>query len=246
VISTLTRRTRSLAAITGVTLAQLLLASPALADTATPEPPASPPAVAMNDVFLVILGVTITIFILVGGWLLYSAIRFRERPDNAHIEPPQMHGSTKLEIGWTIVPILIVLGLAGYTAAKLPDTVDAPSNSMVIHIRAQQFSWTVTYPGGRKPPAADASKYTLIAPVDTPVKLELTSKDVIHDWWVPELGAKIDVFPYRTTSTWFKAEHTGLFRGQCAEFCGSGHSTMLINVLVVSRGRFDQMMSGGA
>ena len=245
-ISTLTRRTRSLAAITGVTLAQLLLAAPALADTATPEPPASPPARAMDDVFLVILGVTITIFILVGGWLLYSAIRFRERPENAHIEPPQMHGSTKLEIGWTIVPVLIVLGLAGYTATKMPDTTDAPANSMVIHIQAQQFSWTVDYPGGRKAPAEDATKYTLIAPVNVPVKLELTSKDVIHDWWVPELGAKVDVFPDRTTTTWFRAEHTGLYRGQCAEFCGSGHSTMLINVLVVPLDRFNQMMTGGA
>jgi cytochrome c oxidase subunit 2 len=244
VIPTLSRRQRSLAAITGSALAQLLLATPALANVATPEPPASPPAQSMYDVFLVILGVTITIFVLVGGWLLYSAIRFRERPENADIDPPQTHGSTKLEIGWTIVPVLIVLGLAGYTASKMSPTLDPPANSMVIHITAQQFSWTVTYPGGRKPPSG--AQYTLLAPVGVPVKLELTSKDVIHDWWVPSLGAKIDVFPDRTTSTWFQADHVGLFRGQCAEFCGSGHSTMLISVRVVSRADFARLLSGGA
>ena len=135
-IRTRRRLQRSLAAST--VFALVLLATPlhALADTATPESPVSPSSNAENDVYFAILGVTITIFVLVGGFLLYSAIRFRARPGDEQVVPPQIHGSTQLEIGWTIVPILILLCLAGYTLAKIPDTQDAPGNALKIKVNA--------------------------------------------------------------------------------------------------------------
>jgi cytochrome c oxidase subunit II len=234
-------RSRLLGLLTGIlaaTLTSLLLAGAALADTATPEEPVSPNASAIDDIYLVILGTTITIFVLVGGFLLYSAIRFRARPGDP--DPPQTHGSTKLELGWTIVPVLIVVGIAGYTIYKLPKVDDVPKDAMKVHVIAQQFTWTFEYPDGVKPKSTAAN--TLFVPVGKAVELDINSKDVIHDFWVPELAQKVDAIPGRTTTTWFKADQTGTYEGQCAEFCGSGHATMTITVKVLSEENYNAMM----
>lgn len=234
-------RSRLLGMLTGIlaaTLTSLLLAGTALADTATPEEPVSPNASAIDDIYLVILGATITIFVLVGGFLLYSAIRFRARPGDP--DPPQMHGSTKLELGWTIVPVLIVIGIAGYTLYKLPTVNDVPKDPMKVHVLAQQFTWSFAYPDGAKPKSTAAN--TLFVPAGTAVELVINSKDVIHDWWVPELGQKVDAIPGRTTTTWFRAAEPGIYEGQCAEFCGSGHATMTITVKVLTEEKYNQMM----
>ena len=227
-----------LTAILAATLTSLLLAASALADTATPEEPVSPNASAIDDIYLVILGATVTIFVLVGGFLLYSAIRFRERPGDP--DPPQTHGSTKLELGWTIVPILIVLGIAGYTLYKLPSVDDTPGDAMKVHVLAQQFAWSFEYPDGMRPKSTAAN--TLFVPAGQAVELEINSKDVIHDWWVPELGQKVDAIPGKTTTTWFKPAEPGTYEGQCAEFCGPGHATMTITVKVLSEEKYNQMM----
>ena len=227
-----------LTAILAATLTSLLFAGSALADTATPEEPVSPNATAIDDIYLVILGATVTIFVLVGGFLLYSAIRFRERPGDP--DPPQTHGSTKLELGWTIVPILIVLGIAGYTLYKLPSVDDTPDDAMKVHVLAQQFAWSFEYPDGMRPKSTAAN--TLFVPEGKAVELEINSKDVIHDWWVPELGQKVDAIPGKTTTTWFKPAEPGTYEGQCAEFCGPGHATMTITVKVLSEEKYNQMM----
>ena len=228
-------RLRTLVAAVTAVIAALVTPPSALASTATPENPAGPGSNAMDDIYRAVLGSTMVIFILVGGWLLYSAIRFRARPGR-DIQPPQVHGSTRLELGWTIVPVLILIGLAGYTFAKLPDVKDVPANAMVVNVQAQQFTFSYTYgaDSGAAQGKAPSNPATLVVPVNTPVKLEVRSKDVDHDWWVSELGPKVDAIPGQTTSTWFTADHTGTFHGQCAEFCGLGHATMLITVKVVS------------
>jgi cytochrome c oxidase subunit 2 len=212
----------------------LLAPASALADTATPVSPAGPAAHAVDQIYRATLGVTIVIFILVGGWLIYSAIRFRARPGRA-IDPPQVHGSNRLEIGWTVVPVLILIALAGYTFTRIPDAVDAPGGSMIVRVTAQQFAFSYVYDQNSGAAQGKAtSGAALVVPVNTPVKLEVRSRDVNHDWWVPALGPKIDAIPGQTTSTWFEATRTGTFHGQCAEFCGLGHPTMLISVKVVS------------
>jgi cytochrome c oxidase subunit II len=225
-------------------LAALLMAQPALADTATFKNPSSSNAQALDEIYRAILGVTVTIFVLVGGWLVYSAIRFRERPGRTYPEPPQVHGSTRLEIGWTIVPVLILVGLCAFTFYKLPSVNDVPKGAMEIKVLAQQYSFAYTYPNGKHPASTDAN--TLVVPVNVPIHLTLQSKDVIHDWWVEELAQKTDVIPGRTTHTWFQAERTGTYEGQCAEFCGPGHATMLIVVKVVSQQDFDTYMADKA
>jgi cytochrome c oxidase subunit 2 len=211
-----------------------LQAAPALADTATFEQPAGPAASAIDHVYRAVLGVTVTIFVLVGGWLLYSALRFRVRRGEPNIEPPQVRGSTRLEIGWTLAPVLVLAALAGYTIDNIPAVKDAPSDAMVVSVLAQQWSFSYVYGANSGISGKAASGTTLVVPENTAVKLEVKSKDVDHDWWVPALGPKIDAIPGQTNSTWFKATRTGTFKGQCAEFCGLGHATMLITVKVVT------------
>jgi len=211
-------------------------AAPAGADTATFQHPAGPASHAMDDIYRAVLGVTVTIFVLVGGWLLYSALRFRVRPGDPDIEPPQVHGSTRLELAWTLAPVLVLVALSAYTLDHVGTVKDAPSNSMIVNVKAQQFSFTYLYgahsgASGKAP----STPSTLVVPVDTPVKIYVRSIDVNHDWWVPALGPKIDAIPGQTNTDWFQANETGTFKGQCAEFCGIGHATMTITVKVVSR-----------
>jgi cytochrome c oxidase subunit II len=232
-VPTLRLRPLALAAFTAVVVLALQ-AAPALADTATFEQPAGPAASAIDHVYRAVLGVTVTIFVLVGGWLLYSALRFRVRRGEPHIEPPQVRGSTRLEIGWTLAPVLVLAALAGYTIDNIPAVKDAPSDAMVVNVLAQQWSFSYVYGANSGVSGKAAGGTTLVVPENTPVKLEVKSKDVDHDWWVPALGPKIDAIPGQTNSTWFKATRTGTFKGQCAEFCGLGHATMLITVKVVT------------
>jgi cytochrome c oxidase subunit II len=242
---TVASRLRTLAAAVTAVVAPLALAPAALADTATPENPVGPASHAIDNIYRAVIGTTMVIFILVGGWLVYSAIRFRARPGRP-IEPPQVHGSSRLEWGWTIVPVLILIGLAGYTFHKLPDVKDSPADSMVVNVVAQQFQFSYVYGAnsGAAEGKAPATAATLVVPEDTPVKLEVHSRDVVHDWWVPSLGPKVDAIPGQTTTTWFRANHVGTYTGQCAEFCGVGHSTMLITVKVVSAAEW-QTFAGG-
>ena len=190
-----------------VTLSSLLLAAAGAGRHGDARAPASPNAHAINDIYLAILGVTVTIFVLVGGFLLYSAIRFRERPGDP--DPPQTHGSTKLELGWTIVPILIVVGIAGFTLYKMPsggrhaDGRDAACTCWPSSSAGRSSTRR------REAPKSTAAEHAVRAG-GQPVELLITSKDVIHDWWVPELGpeGRRDPRAARTT-TWFKADRTG-------------------------------------
>ena len=234
-VPTLRLRPIALAAFTAVTLLAFW-AAPAAADTATFQHPAGPAASAMDHIYRAVLGVTVTIFVLVGGWLLYSALRFRARRGEADIEPPQVHGSTRLEIGWTIAPALVLVAISAYTLDHVRAVKDAPSNAIVVNVQAQQFSFSYLYGANSGVPGkAPINASTLVVPENTAVKLEVRSKDVDHDWWVPALGPKIDAIPGQTNTTWFRATQTGTFKGQCAEFCGIGHATMVITVKVVSQ-----------
>ena len=147
-----------------------------------------PAANAIDDIYRAVLGVTVTIFVLVGGWLLYSALRFRVRPGDPDIEPPQVRGSTRLEIGWTLAPVLVLAALAGYTIDNIPAVKDAP----VGRDRGQRAGAAVLVLLRLRPTPASAARRraaaALVVPENTAVKLDVNSKDVDHDWWVPALG----------------------------------------------------------
>jgi cytochrome c oxidase subunit 2 len=152
-----------------------------------------------------------------------------------------MHGSTRLEIGWTVVPLLILVAISGYTFVKLPDVEGAPSGAQTVKVEAFSFGWRFTYPNGRT-----QESDTVTLPVGEPTRFEVTAPetDVQHNFWIPQLGPKIDTIPGQVNETWFEPTATGRFRGQCAEFCGVGHAQMLLFARVVSPEDYEKFLAG--
>jgi cytochrome c oxidase subunit 2 len=177
------------------------------------------------DLFNVIFWVAVFIFVVVGGGLLYTVIRFRRRPGQGI--PAQVHGNTALEIGWTIAPTLVLAVVAVPTLLALVYVSNAPKDSLEVNVTAHQWWWEFEYPG-----LGVVTANELHVPVGKSVKVNLTSKDVIHSFWVPKLAGKMDIFPGKTTDMWFKADEGGEYFGQCAEFCGQSHAWMRFRVIV--------------
>jgi cytochrome c oxidase subunit 2 len=199
----------------------------------TPVTPRSPNAHSINDAYDLILIVTGAIFILLEATLITFAVRFRRRGRPRTAEGPQIHGSTRLEVIWTVIPVLIIAGIVGFVFYKLPTIKNVPRASagnptLDVTVEAHQFYWLFKYPDGSE------SIDTLTVPVGRVVALTVVSPDVAHSWWVPALGGKIDAIPGRTNHTWFKAERVGMYAIRCAEFCGIQHAVMHGFVKVVA------------
>jgi cytochrome c oxidase subunit 2 len=206
-----------------------------------PAPPASPNASRITDAYWLIFGFTAFVFALVEGGLIWFVIRYRRRGRPRDAEGPQVHGSTKLEVMWTVVPVLILAAIAAFVFYKLPGIKDVPTaragESMTVKVRAQQFYWQFQYPDGQ------ISIDRMVVPVGQVVRLEVTSADVAHSWWIPRLGGKIDAIPGRTNTTWFTGTRQGVYSGQCAEFCGLQHAAMRADVAVVSRATYEEFLA---
>jgi cytochrome c oxidase subunit 2 len=222
--------------------AALLLAGAAAAGNGgfAPQPPASPNASRITDAYWLIFGFTAGVFVLVEGALVWFVIRYRRRGRSRDVEGPQSHGSTRLEMMWTAGPVLILAAIAAFVFYKLPGIKDVPAaragESMTVKVRAQQFYWQFEYPDGQ------ISIDRMVVPVGEVVRLEVTTPDVAHSWWIPSLGGKIDAIPGRTNHTWFKANRIGVHSGQCAEFCGIQHAAMRADVAVVSRAAYETFL----
>jgi cytochrome c oxidase subunit II len=230
------------AALLAVLLA-LVTAAPALAGNGgiAPVAPHSPNAAAIRDTYWLILAVTGVIFVLVEGAL----VLFRRGRRSPTADGAQIHGSTNLELAWTIVPVLIVAAIIGFVFAKLPDIKDTPSasaaDSLNVRVDAHQFYWLFRYPGGR------LSIDTMEVPVGKVVTLTVDAADVVHSWWIPSLGGQIDAIPGRTNHTWFRAPSTpGTFTGQCAQLCGVFHTQMTATVKVVTEQQFQSFLASHA
>jgi cytochrome c oxidase subunit 2 len=197
----------------------------------SPVTPVSPNAEAIRTTYWVILIVTAVIFVLVETALLVFIIRFRQGKRRRDQEAPQIHGATKLELSFTIVPVLILFGIMAVVFVKLPTIKDVPSahaaNELKIRVVGHQFYWEFQYPNGQ------VAMQHMVVPINRVVTLDVVSPDVIHSWWVPALGGKIDAIPGRTNHTWFKAEKLGTYEARCAEFCGLEHANMIGFVDVV-------------
>jgi cytochrome c oxidase subunit II len=220
--------------------AALALAAVALAGNGgfAPPEPHSPNAERISDSYNWIAIFAIAILVLVEGSLILFVIRYRRRGRPRTVEGPQIHGATKLELIWTAIPVLILVAIASFIFYKLPGIQNVPSaqaegGPLEVKIDAHQFYWQFTYPDGT------ISIDELHAPVNRTVRVEITSDDVDHSWWVPELGGKFDAIPGETTSTWFKADRTGTYRGRCGEFCGVFHAEMSARVVVESKADYD-------
>jgi cytochrome c oxidase subunit 2 len=207
------------------TAASLLLSLPATAESALLPPPVSPNGHRIWDLYNGIFLVAIPIFLLVEILLLIIIVRFRRRaPDYI---PPQWHGNTLLEITWTVIPFLIVTGIAAVSFVELRTDFVKPTDAQTqldIAIIGYQFGWDYQYPQGFK------SSNTLVVPTNTLVRLNTNTRDVIHSWWVPAITGKTDAVPGYQNYFWMKIDHPGKWHGECAELCGAGHYTMQIDV----------------
>jgi cytochrome c oxidase subunit II len=250
------RRSRRLGvALILVAIGSLLLAPDALANFLTPKSGGSPNANAIHTLYKIVLYIAAVVFVLVEGALVYSVYRFRAKKGAI---AAQIHGNTRLEIGWTVAAALILVVLTVITFIKLPSIINPPNSSasgflsasltaptppdhraLTVCVQGRQFIWRYTY-GAECNNGAFAAKlpysYTeMVVPAQTTVILKIQSTDVIHSWWVPSLGGKVDAVPGYTTYTWFKAPHAGsVYRGQCAQLCGREHYAMIAFVKVVT------------
>ncbi|MCC6223870.1 MAG: cytochrome c oxidase subunit II [Thermoleophilia bacterium] len=198
----------------------------------------------INDLYWIVIGVTSAIFLLVEGAIVWFVLRFRRRPGTPfEADAPQIHGNTRLELAWTVVPFLILVGILAITIVKVPSVearADPGEQPLVVRVAGHQFYWEYTYPNGV------VSVDTLRLPVERPVRLELVAEDVIHSWWVPELTGKRDAIPGTTNTLEFTAAKQGSFRGQCAELCGVQHAVMRTTVEVVAGAEFDAWLAAEA
>ena len=194
-----------------------------------PPEPASPSAHHIREIYWLILGVTGGIFLIVITTLLLFIVRYRSRGRPRETEGAQVRGHTNLELAWTIVPVILLAIIAGFTFWKVSDLSATPSSAAKeeITIEAHQYYWQFIYPNGA------ISVDHLRLPLDKPVRLTIVSRDVDHSWWVPALGGKLDAIPGRTNHMTLRPTKLGTFRGQCAELCGVLHAQMLAQVEVL-------------
>jgi cytochrome c oxidase subunit 2 len=261
------RARRALLAATAAAGASLLLAPGALGNFLTLKSGGSPNADNIASLYNIILVLAIIVAVIVEGALIYSVFRFRARRSPV---AAQIHGNTRLEIGWTVGAALILVIIAVVTFVKLGGILHPPNsdangvlsaslgqpqppngNKLTICVQSRQFVFRYTY-GNNCLNNAFSGKlpysYTdMIAPANTTVVLAIQASDVIHNWWVPSLGGKVDAVPGYTTYTWFKSSHVGsVYMGHCAQLCGRGHAAMLARVKIVSPAAYRQFLQNQA
>ena len=181
----------------------------------------SPQAAAIAHLFTSALFICGGVFLVVAGLVTYCVLRFR---DNGAREPVQVHGHTMLEIGWTIAPVLVLLWLIVLTVRAMAVSDPPVDHDPDVTIIAHQWWWEVRYPSG----VVTANEVHI--PTGKALVFRLESADVIHDFWVPELGRKMDAVPGRPSSMWLEADEPGVYSGTCAEYCGVQHAWMRILV----------------
>ena len=204
--------------------------------------PAATPAHSVFDLSMLVLAITATIFLLVAGLLLYALLRYRHRPSgpNSEQEPPQIYGSNQIELSWTVIPVLTVVMLFLATARVIFTTENAtrPPTTLDVTVIGHQFWWEYRYPQ-----LGVVTANELHVPVSdpahpTPTYLEMSSADVVHSFWVPRLAGKTDLIPNRVNTMWIDPAQSGLYLGQCAQYCGMQHAKMLIRVYAQSPADF--------
>ena len=208
--------------------------------------PASTPAKMVTHLSFFVLVITGIIFVVVFTLLVYSLIKFRGRVGDVGREPAQVYGSTQIELAWTIIPILIVVVLFLATARVLHAVQDAPQPPGAIEVTAigHQYWWEFRYP---KLGVVTANE--LHIPVSDPANpkptfLTLLSADTDHSFWIPELAGKTDLIPNHPNRMWMDPLRTGIFVGQCAQYCGVQHAKMLLRVSVDSPEDFAEWVRG--
>jgi cytochrome c oxidase subunit 2 len=196
-------------------------------------PAASAQADGVDDVYWFVTIICMAIFALVAGVSVYSVWKFRAAPDDVDDGSP-IHGHTGLEVVWTAVPAALVTAISIYSGVVLTQIEEIGPTHRVVDVTAQQFAWSFTYPD------AKVTSGQLTLPVDQPVELKLSARDVIHSFWVPEWRMKKDAVPGVETNVIITPTKVGTFTVVCTELCGLGHAAMRARAVVMTREGFDR------
>jgi cytochrome c oxidase subunit 2 len=231
----------------------------------TPESGGSPNANEIVSLYKITLVIAVIIFVVVEGALIYALVKFRWKKGAV---AAQIRGNTRLESGWTVAAALILVGLAVVTFTKLGAIQNPPNSNasgtnltsldgpiyasanqklppngkaLKITVIGRQFIWQYVYPGANEPDGLGApySYEEMVVPTETTVSLNIVSSDVVHAWWVPQLGGKFQAVPGYHNYTWFKISKPGVFKGQCAFLCGRLHARMIATVRAVPPAQFE-------
>jgi cytochrome c oxidase subunit 2 len=239
----MTRPRKRLIRTIGLVGMTLLLASCQLLET-TDQPlttfePAGPAAERIDGLFWMVFWIATAIFVLVMGAIVVILFFFRDKDPESQEEPKQLHGSPKLEVLWTVIPALILAAIAVPTVSTVFDLTGCEDDSMVVEVTGHQWWFEFHYPD------QDVSTANvMVIPTGEQVCAEMTSDDVLHNFWVPALHGKRYLVPGQTTILPLEADEPGEYWGHCAEFCGLSHSLMRTRVLAVEQGEFDQWVAG--
>jgi cytochrome c oxidase subunit II len=241
-------------AVAPAVLALLGVTATASAGLLAPEAGGSPNADDTRQLYWLIFGLGVVVFLGVEGILIWCLVKFRAKTGRV---AAQIHGNTRLEIGWTVGAALLLVFLTAVTFIMLPGIKNPPASdidengnpvaaagaafastdqpappegaSMNIAVDGQQYLWRYKYPGEQ-----DVFSYVnMYVPVGMTVTLDISADDVAHSWWIPELGGKQDALPGYVNKTWFKITEPGIYRGQCAELCGRNHANMYAAVFAL-------------
>ena len=207
--------------------------------------PVSTPAHSIMGLSLFVLAVTAAIFAIVFSLLVYCVLKFGKPADDDGREPPQVYGSNQVELAWTVIPVLIVVVLFLATARVLVgiQTAAQPRNAIQVMAIGHQFWWEYRYPDLKVVTANELHVPVSDSANPSPTFITLLSADTDHSFWVPRLGGKTDLIPNHPNSMWFDPQQTGLYLGQCAQYCGTQHAKMLLRVYVQSRQDFDNWVA---
>ena len=235
----------------------------------TPQSGGSPNANQIDSLYKITLYIALVIFVAVEGALVYALLKFRKRKGAV---PAQIRGNTRLEVSWTVGAAVILLALAVLTFAKLSSIQNPPNSSpggallgeqnglvyasterklppngkaLPITVIGRQYIWQYLYPGASEPDGLGApySYQEMVVPTETTVSLNIVSADVVHSWWIPQLGGKFQAVPGYHNYTWFKISKPGVYRGQCALLCGRGHARMIATVRAVPPLQFEAWLA---
>lgn len=205
--------------------------------------PQGPEARSIDRLLNPVLWVAGAVFVFVEFGVLWLALRFRRRRDDDDtVVPEQTHGNTRLEIGWTILPALILAGVAVATIATLFRLSDEPEGALEVKVYGQQWWWAYQYDTDGDGNSDVVTANELVIPAGEPVNLRITARDVIHSFWAPALNGKRDATPGREHPLTIEADEPGIYAGQCAEYCGLSHALMRLRVVALAPEDFQAWM----
>src|SRR6202521_4093153 len=192
---------------------------------------------AIDDLWNLLLNLGTAVFILVEGLLVFTLVRYRHRPGRP--DPEQVHGNTTLEVLWTVIPAIVLVFIAVPTVRTIFRTQHAaPAGALQVEVYGHQWWWEFHYPQYNVTTANE-----LYLPIGRTVNFALRTKDVLHSFWIPQLGGKRDLISNRTNYLWFKSDSTTpvtAWNAQCAEFCGASHGDMRMRVYTVPPADFER------